>query len=124
MDLEEVRAQLLIGQAGDDRDQVARAGDAVPGGERRAVVEQVAHLGLVLAEHGGDAEEQVEAAHGLDPRRDRQHRHVGAVGGDEARGAAAHRRHDQRRQAEPVDGADGALGDRVGDVLGRLVGAA
>ena len=32
-------------------------------------------------------------------------------------------RHDQRREAEPVDGADRALGDRVGDVLGRLVGA-
>ena len=99
-------------------------GDAVLGGQRGAVVEQAAHLGLVLAEHRGDAEEQVEPAHGLDPRRDRQHRHVGPVGGDEARGAAAAGRHHQRRQAEPVDGADRALGDRVGDVLGRLVGAA
>ena len=47
----------------------------------------------------------------------------GPVGGDEPRGAAAVGRHDQRRQPEPVDGADRALGDRVGDVLGRLVGA-
>ena len=48
----------------------------------------------------------------------------GPVGGDEAGGAAAVGRHHQRLQPEPVDGADGALGDRVGDVLGRLVGAA
>ena len=93
-------------------------------GERGAVVEQAADLGLVVAVHRGDAEEQVEPAHGLDPRRDRQHRHVRAVGGDEAGGAAAAGRHDQRRQPEPVDRADRALGDRVGDVLGRLVGAA
>ena len=32
--------------------------------------------------------------------------------------------HDQRLEIEPVDGADGALGDRVGDVVGPLVGAA
>ena len=78
---------------------------------------------LVVAVEGGDPEEQVEPAHGLDPRRDRQHRDFRAVGGDEPGGAAAVGRHDQRRQPEPVDRADRALGDRVGDVLGRLVGA-
>src|ERR1044072_2902474 len=121
--LEQVRAQLLVGHAGDNRDQVSRFSDSLQHGQRRAIVEQAAHLGVVLAEDRADAEEQIEPAHRLGAGRDRQYRHVGAVGGDEAGRAAARRRHDHRRQAKSIDRANRALGDRVGDVLGRLLGA-
>ena len=66
--LEEIRAQFLLRQAGDDRDQVTGAGHPVLGGERRAVVEQVTDLAALLAVHGGDPEEQREPADGLGPR--------------------------------------------------------
>ena len=48
MDLEEVGAQLLLGQPRGDRDQVAGGGDAVLGGQRRAVLQQAAYIGLLL----------------------------------------------------------------------------
>ena len=49
-------------------------------------------------------------------RRDREDRDLGPERGDDPRGAAALGRDDDRREAEPVGRADGALGDRGRDV--------
>jgi pyruvate kinase len=55
VDLEQVRTQLLLGQPGGDRDQVAGSGDAVLRGQGGAVVEQAAQNieEIVAAAAGG-----------------------------------------------------------------------
>ena len=112
--------------AGDDRDQVAATrrsrGWAASAG---AVAEQARGCRSSCSSSTAVTPKSRLSRRTVSMRgRDRQDRHVRPVGGDEPGGAAAGGRHDQRFEAEPVDGADGALGDRVGDVLGRLVGAA
>src|ERR1700709_1115691 len=74
--LEEVRPQLLVRQAGGDPDQLAGVGDAVLGGDRRAVLEQPADVLVGRPEHRGDAEEEAEPAHRLEARGDRPPRDV------------------------------------------------
>src|SRR6201999_3594614 len=63
VDLEQVRPQLLVGQAGGDADQLAAVGDAVFGGDHGAVFEQRADVGLLLDLDRGHAEEERQAAH-------------------------------------------------------------
>ncbi len=89
------------GQAGGDPDQVAglrrpRSRWRAARSRRAARVSPVQSSAIAQL----DAEQQVEPAHGLDPRRDREHRHPRAVRGDEARGAAAAGRDDERREPE------------------------
>src|SRR4051812_5689494 len=61
VNLEQVRADLLCGQTGGDRHQVAGLGDPLLAGESGAVIEQLADGGPVLGLGRADPEEEIHA---------------------------------------------------------------
>ena len=71
-------------------------------GEPGALVEQRRQPRPLVGDRALDAEQEVEPAHGLDPRRDREDRHPRPVRGDEARRPPAAGRDDDRLQADRV----------------------
>src|SRR5436190_4238577 len=77
VDFEQIRPELLLREPGGDPDQISARGDARLLREPGAVVEQRAQARPVLGQDAPDPEQQLEASHGLDPRRDRQHRDPG-----------------------------------------------
>ena len=68
VDLEQVGAELLLRQPGGDPDQVAACGDSLLLGQPGALVEQRPKARPVLGERAADAEQELEPAHGLEPR--------------------------------------------------------
>ena len=63
MNLEQVRPEALVGQAGDDCDQLARLRSTFSDSDISAGVKQVSDLGHLVVEHGLYPENQTQATH-------------------------------------------------------------